>query len=498
MRDAMRMQRAEQVFIGAWLLLCMLKLVLAARLPLFVDEAFYWQEGRHLAWAYSDLPGLTAWLARLGVAMGGDHPLALRLPFLLLGAWVPWLVVRMTAREFDVEAGWHAGLLALLLPLAGTAGVLALPDVPLLLASALCLDAGLRALRRVDGWVAGELATGLVLGGLAHYRFAVVIVVGVLALLALREGRRALRAPWLWLAISVGALAWLPLLWWNLQHADAGLRFQLIDRHPWQFSGVGLRLGLLQWGLVTPLLFLALALAAWRGLRDARPAARWLALCGSAIVLGFFVLGFFADRQRVSFHWPLPGFLALLPLAPGVLGGQRGWRWAVQASTAAGLLLALGYLLLAAQPAWRQRLAGSALYPGNFAGWGMLGDAVTQRLLRMPAHTQLVAGDFKIGAELGFVLGQPDVPVLEHPLNARHGRAVQLQAWGLVRSDRAALGRGPLLLVASPSHAGFAGPQAYRRQLRAQLGTLPPPQRLQVDGGGKVFLLYAIPAQSLP
>jgi len=113
------MQRAKQVFIGAWLLLCMLKLVLAARLPLFVDEAFYWQEGRHLAWAYSDLPGLTAWLARLGVAMGGDHPLALRLPFLLLGAWMPWLVVRMTAREFDVEAGWRAGLLALLLPLAG-------------------------------------------------------------------------------------------------------------------------------------------------------------------------------------------------------------------------------------------------------------------------------------------------------------------------------------------------------------------------------------------
>ena len=43
------------------------KAAVAARLPLFVDEAFYWQEGRHLAAAYSDLPGMTAWLARLGV-----------------------------------------------------------------------------------------------------------------------------------------------------------------------------------------------------------------------------------------------------------------------------------------------------------------------------------------------------------------------------------------------------------------------------------------------
>lgn len=50
-------QRARQVFLACWALACALKLVVAARLPLFVDEAFYWQEGRHLAVAYSDLPG---------------------------------------------------------------------------------------------------------------------------------------------------------------------------------------------------------------------------------------------------------------------------------------------------------------------------------------------------------------------------------------------------------------------------------------------------------
>ena len=54
--------RAWRWFIGAWVILTLVKLVVAARLPLFVDEAFYWQEGQHLAWAYSDLPGLTAWL----------------------------------------------------------------------------------------------------------------------------------------------------------------------------------------------------------------------------------------------------------------------------------------------------------------------------------------------------------------------------------------------------------------------------------------------------
>src|SRR5690606_12175480 len=107
-------------------------------------------EGRHLAWAYSDLPGLTAWLARIGDmlhnGMLGDGTLALRLPFLALAAAVPWLVVRMSAREFDAATGWKAGSLALLLPLAGSLGLLAVPDVPLLFATALCLDAGLRLL----------------------------------------------------------------------------------------------------------------------------------------------------------------------------------------------------------------------------------------------------------------------------------------------------------------------------------------------------------------
>ena len=69
-----------------WTLATAVKLLIAARLPLFVDEAFYWQEGQHLAAAYSDLPGMTAWLTRLGVELGGHHLLALRLPFLAIAA----------------------------------------------------------------------------------------------------------------------------------------------------------------------------------------------------------------------------------------------------------------------------------------------------------------------------------------------------------------------------------------------------------------------------
>jgi len=194
-------------FYALWTAVLALKLAVAALLPLFVDEAFYWQEGQHLAAAYSDLPGLTAWLARLGVSIGGNHTLALRLPFVVLGACVPFLVVRITAREFGPRAGWIAGCAALLMPLSGTLGLLALPDAAMAVATLLCVDAGACLLRRVTAATALELALGLAIGALSHYRFIAVVGVGALALLLLPDGRRALRDPRVWIAIALGASA---------------------------------------------------------------------------------------------------------------------------------------------------------------------------------------------------------------------------------------------------------------------------------------------------
>ena len=127
--------RLQRTVLCVFALLTAIKLVLAWGLPPFVDEAFYWQEGRHPAWAYSDLPGLTAWLARLGTQLGGDRVLALRMPFLLLASCVPWLVWRIARREFDDPIAWRAALVAILLPLAGSLGLLALPDVPMTVAT---------------------------------------------------------------------------------------------------------------------------------------------------------------------------------------------------------------------------------------------------------------------------------------------------------------------------------------------------------------------------
>ncbi len=490
---------AHRWFLVLFIAVMAVKLLVAARLPLFVDETFYWLEGQHLAPAYSDLPGLTAWLARLGVSLGGNTELGLRLPFLMIAAAVPWLVVRITAREYGPVHGWQAGSFALLLPLAGTLGLLALPDAAMALATVLCIDAGARLLRQVSAGASLELALGLAIGALSHYRFIAVIGVGLLALLLLRDGRKALRDPRVWTAIAIGAAAWAPLVAWNLGNADAGLRFQLVDRHPWAFHWDGILFIVIQALMVTPLLFAALLAAGWRGYRGALPASRYFALLGALLVLGFFSLGFFADTERVSFHWPLPGYLALLPLLPAVLAAWPRWLRGLTWLTAGlGLVVMLGYYVAVSVPDLRARVAAEKWYPSNFAGWDELADAVRLERGQMGPDTRLVAGSFKIGAELGFALGDPRIPVLAHPLNTKHGRAPQLHLWNLAAGSRAswpaqfgpAWADAPVLLVIASSDVQYKHLLERYHHLCAILGPLPPPRVVNVDHGRQRFLLF--------
>lgn len=495
----LRLVDARRVFIALWATVLLLKLVVATQLPLFVDEAFYWQEGQHPGWAYSDLPGLTAWLIRLGVEVAGNNHFGVRLPFLLMGAALPWMMVGIVRREFgEGSAAWVAGSATVLLPLAGTLGIMALPDVPMALATVLCIDAGARLLRGVDHGAALLLALGLAIGALSHYRFIAVIGVGVIALAMLPGGRRALRDPRVWVAIAFGAAAWVPLLAWNLENAEAGLRFQLLERHPWALHASGFNFLPLQAAFVTPLLLAALLLAAWRAVRnDGREVVRLFGLLGGLVVLGFFLLGFLADTERVSFHWPLPGYLALIALLPGLLASWPRWlRRATWVLAGLGLAAAFAYFIAVSIPSLRAHSAAWKWYPSNFAGWNVLADAVDEALEQMPDGTRVVADNFKIGAELGFRMDDPRIQVLDHPLNRFHGRAPQLQLWGLQTAGRDEWGDDPVLLVVGATDVPYHSLLRRYHALCDRVGPLPPPRVLNVDHGSQRFVMFALDGQT--
>src|SRR5690606_9687802 len=133
------------------------------------------------------------------------------------------------------------------------------------------------------------------------------------------------------------------------------------------------------------------------------------------------------------------------------------------ATAGLGLVVMLGYYVAVSIPAVREKAAAEKWYPSNFAGWDELAEAVRFTRAQMPADTRIVAGSFKVGAELGFALGDPEIPVLDHPLNHKHGRAPQLRLWNLQATERAGWaeqfgepwGEAPVLLVGATTDVPY-------------------------------------------
>lgn len=487
--------RWRGAFLIAFVALLLLKCIVAARMSPFGDEAFYWQESRHLAWGYSDLPPLTAWLIWLGERIAGHGLLGMRWPFLLLGGALPWVMVAFGRRAFDARVGWQAGLLCLALPLAGTFGVMAMPDVPLTLAIAVALYALLRAMDddRLRDWLLLGLA--LAVAWLTHYRAAMAMLAGLLLLVCTPRGRAQWRRGGLWLALAVAALGLLPLIVSNWRQHGAGLAFQLVQRNPWTFHADALVQPLEQAIACTPVLYVVLLWALWQGWRRRGEGAPWDLITWSALgfVLPYFLFGLFADDLRFRAHWPLPGYLPLLAAVPALCRqAGRGWRIATAVGAAlggVGTLLGLGYLALAASGPGVDMLASSKAFPSNFVGWRE--SAVQARVLLERSDAVLVADNFMLAAELEFQLdGRRPVYSLDSSLNVKHGRAPQLAIWQRDEAGlRAAHAGEPMLLVVSE----VMREREMLERLGSICGSIEAPQlvaRLVLFDGRKRFAYY--------
>lgn len=501
MRDtpsvAVGFSRWRALFVIAFAVLCVVKIMLAASLSPFGDEAFYWQESRRLAWGYSDLPPLTALLIRVGESVAGHGVFGMRWPFLLIGSCLPWLVRAFAREAFDERTGWQAGLLCLIVPLAGSLGVLALPDVPLTVAIMAAMVSLMRALDR--DYLRDWLLLGLSLGvcWLTHYRAAMPMLAGLLFCVMTPRGRAQWRRPGLWMALAVAALGLIPLVISNWQQQAAGLTFQLVERNPWTFHADALVQPLEQAVACTPMLYVLLLWSAWVCWRRRGEGRPWdlIAIVSSCFIVVYFVLGLFADDVRFRAHWPLPGYLPLLAALPVLLRERRPWRQAwlsvAFAMAAAGLMGGLGYLGLAASDHGARVLAGLKAFPARFVGWRESGEVARGLIAAHPAV--LVADNFMLAAEIDFQLGgSVPVYVLDNPLNVKHGRAPQLAWWQL---DEAALrrrhGGEPMLLAVDEKALRVHARADWLRGLCSRIAKPVPLTRLDLFDGRRRMAFYA-------
>ncbi len=399
------------VIVVAWLV----RLVFAARLPLFPDETYYWDWSRRLAGGYFDHPPMIALLIRAGTALAAavglaPSPVSVRFFPLLAGA-VATLAAAATARRVaGARAAMLAALAFALMPLAAAGLVLATPDAPLLAFEAIALYAVVRALgapprsgESLGWWAVAGVGVGL---AFASKYTSIFFPLSVALAVALRPAlRERLREPGPYVACVLAVLVFAPVLVWNAQHDWISFRFQLEHGlgKP-KGSALNRELELIggQLGLVTPILFAMAVGSVWRAMRRPRDDVHFVLAIVAVGSWAFYVYS--AIHRRVEANWPAPAYIpALVLLASQVVSSPTAAlsRWLPRGLALAAFVVAVLYVYVLAPllpiPARRDPLARAI-------GWDDLAASVQAARQTSGTHAWVGADRYQDVSELAYHL----------------------------------------------------------------------------------------------
>ena len=325
-----------------------IRIVFAALLPVFPDEAYYWEWSRRFAPGYFDHPPAVALLIRFGTTLLGATPLGIRLGSILAG-WLASLATITIARRLgDASTALRAAIVMSVLPLAAAGLVLATPDASLLAATAATLYCVVRAVEAdrdsrasLRWWIAGGVALGAAF--LSKYT-AVLVPAGVLVAFATRAPLRSrFKDPGPYVACVVAALIFLPVVIWNARHGWVSFAFQL--KHglstpqgsalvaAWKHEG-DLFGG--QAALASPILFVLMGIVVWRSLGKTSTDAERVLGVVALVCFGFFVVSAF--RHRVEPNWPAPAYVPAIALLASGVRTRRLEAWTRAGVGVAGLM----------------------------------------------------------------------------------------------------------------------------------------------------------------
>lgn len=444
--------RNARLAIGLIVVASVLRLALAAFIPLLPDETYYWDWSRHLAAGYFDHPPAVALLIHFGTTVFGYTPLGVRLGAVLAGAVASIAVVVMSWRlNSDADAvadndyagatsalgdpGVRAALLMLVIPGALVGFVLATPDAPLLAAIALTLAALERAIAsppRSTASLGWWCAAGVMLGVAFCSKFtSVLIPAGVFVALLSRQALRArLAEPGPYLATLLALAVLTPTLIWNshngwisfvfqLHHGFTQARGSILSREAGLVAG--------QLGIISPIIAVLAAIAVARCLRRVADDRRFMLAVIATTVAAFFVVS--AIRRPVEPNWPVPALVAALPLLATMRLGRvaRTWLLAGSALGAACTLVVTAQAAARVFPMQPRRDPIAKAY-----GWPDLARAVRDaKTASGNCSATLIAADrYQDASELAFNL--PDHPRV-FSLNLG-GRANQYDLWPSIYS----------------------------------------------------------------
>jgi hypothetical protein len=330
-------QIAQRQFLILLGLSLILRGLLAWRLPITGDEAYFYYWGRFPDWGFYDHPPMVGWWLA-GLSRLSSAPWVLRLPALLAPVLIAFMTV-VTMRRRDVALAWQAGSLMLLAPL-NVWNVAITTDIPLMVfgfASVVAYLRALRTMRLVDFLWCGLMLAGALLSKYFAGMLALALAAHLLA------SRRPHRLAELGCVVAGSLPAALVMIPWNAANCWPNLMFNLVNRH--DTAG---------WSLVTPLMF-AVSLVyvltpwiSWSLLRGGlagisaqlapqkQRALLWLA----GLPLLLFAL--LSAVKKIGLHW-LASFVApatlLFAIRASATQRQRAIRWGMLFAAAHWLLI---------------------------------------------------------------------------------------------------------------------------------------------------------------
>jgi hypothetical protein len=217
--------RVTGAILGLFAGVVLVRLAVAALVPIVQDEAYYINWSKALDWGYFDHPPLIAW-ANITSWLGPGSAFLGRLGAMLAAALAfPFLVGLFRQAGLTQRRGLLVALLyANLNVYVFVAGLLTTPDAVQLTTWCIALHEGAAALARDRRrWVTAGLAAGV--GLLGKYTM---VVIGPAFLWGIVRGDpKALRTPWPYAGVLAALLAFTPHLVWNAQHEWVPIRMQL-------------------------------------------------------------------------------------------------------------------------------------------------------------------------------------------------------------------------------------------------------------------------------
>lgn len=486
-----------------------LKWLLANRLELYSDEIFYWQASRFPAIAYSDLPFMTALLAGSGASLFGNSAFAVRSLFLMLSLSIPALIYWLALPLQGKKRAVHSATLSLCLPMLAMMGLLAVPDVAIIVFGLLfigCLERATR-LQHPGFWIAAGVSAAL--GLCTHYRFSLYLLAALLFLIVSRQQWHHWRSPWLWIGGLIAASGLYPALSFNLSNELSGLDYHLIDRHPWQFQAEGLLHVFIQALIVTPLLYAALIFTLWKIFLKARAGddrALMFALFAGCNLLIYLVLAPWTDTTRTTLHWPLSGYLPLLVFAPAVLSDIKcrlAQKYSPRVSRRLILIVPLsgflGTLLLFIGIGSQgfnqalQGLVGQGVLSNKMAGWAPLTEHINIVMTNnnLDNEALIITDNYYTAAQISFAVGTHRVFTTDTNKIVRDGRDTQYRIWGKDISGLNAHAGATALFITEDSTLDVIEKTAVMQTACQIFSDIQLIDQLFLYGGEKIFSFYA-------